>query len=433
MHLKWWLWMAGLVGALGAQASAQGQSYTTITNLDYAGTGHPKHRLDVLLPAPVGPQLLPVVVFIHGGGWSSGSKSGGLNQLKQVISDRYAGVSIDYRLTDEAAWPAQIHDCKAALRWIRANGHLYQMDTASIAVWGTSAGGHLAAMLGVSNGVESLEGSIGSHLETSSDVTCAVDWFGPSDLLSILEYPSQMDHDAVDSPESKLIGGQVSSHPEEARLASPSHYVSSQAAPFFIAHGDRDTSVPYQQSVLLHYLLEKAGAEATFIKVVGAGHGLGGTVLFERLNAFLDNQLLQTNHPISERPIPAEPDNDRDGLPDAWETAHGLNPAGAADADLDADSDGLDNRAEYLAGTHPNDPSSRLWVSQVAAQAGAALLTLQTTSGHLYRLQSSNDMNVWRDERIAILPPAGGGSLAIQISGWPSGVVGPWYYRFRVE
>ncbi|MGH7202399.1 MAG: alpha/beta hydrolase fold domain-containing protein, partial [Planctomycetaceae bacterium] len=141
-------------------------------DVPYAGTDNPRQRLDVLLPKePAGEKPLPVVVFIHGGGWRNGAKERGLRELVPLVeSGEYVGVTIGYRLSGEAKWPAQIHDCKAAIRWIRANAAKYHFDPDRIGVVGTSAGGHLVALLGTSGGVEALEGNLGSHDEAGSRV-----------------------------------------------------------------------------------------------------------------------------------------------------------------------------------------------------------------------------------------------------------------------
>ena len=162
-------------------------------DLSYADNDNPRQRLDLYLPAaPTSDKPLPVVVWIHGGAWRAGDKAGGIGQLSSfVASGDYAGVSVGYRLTDEANWPAQIYDCKAAIRWIRGNAEKYHLDPNRIGVWGSSAGGHLVAMLGTSGDVESLEGELGTYADQSSRVTCVVDYFGPSELLTMGDYSQQ--------------------------------------------------------------------------------------------------------------------------------------------------------------------------------------------------------------------------------------------------
>ncbi len=152
-------------------------------DIPYAGTKNPRQTLDLLLPKTVtgSGKPLPVIVYIHGGAFRSGNKAMGYGPLGALVaSGEYAGATINYRLSGEAIWPAQIHDTKAAIRWVRANAAKYGLDPNRIAVMGSSAGGHLAAMVGTSGGVAELEGQLGSHTGTSSGVRCVVDLFGPS-------------------------------------------------------------------------------------------------------------------------------------------------------------------------------------------------------------------------------------------------------------
>lgn len=276
-------------------------------NVPYAGTDNPRQMLDLYLPKkPASEKPLPVVVWIHGGAWLGGDKSGGSGMVAPLVaSGNYAGVSVGYRLTNEATWPAQIHDCKAAVRWIRAHAKKYHLDPARIGVWGSSAGGHLVAMLGTSGGVKELEGTLGKHLDQSSRVTCVVDYFGPSDLLTMGKYPSLMKHDAPDSPESKLVGGPVQERKEAARSASPTAYVSKDDPPFLIVHGDKDPLVPHNQSERLAAALRKAGAEVKFITVKGGSHGgFRSEELTRRVHRFFDKHLRGQDVQISAEAIP---------------------------------------------------------------------------------------------------------------------------------
>ena len=143
-----------------------------VADLPYADNDNPRQQLDLLLPErPADEKPLPVVVFIHGGAWRGGDRKGGQRMVAPLVAaGDYAGASVGYRLSGEAIWPAQIHDCKAAIRWLRANAKKYNLDPDKIAVWGASAGGHLVAMLGTSGGVKELEGTLGKHTDQSSRV-----------------------------------------------------------------------------------------------------------------------------------------------------------------------------------------------------------------------------------------------------------------------
>ena len=274
-------------------------SYPEITikrDLNYAGNDNPRQALDLLLPKKRTTQEpLPVVVFIHGGAWRSGNKNSGIGRLAPLVNDGdYAGVSVAYRLTAEAQWPSQIHDCKAAIRWIRANAKQHNLDPEKIAVWGSSAGGHLVSMLGVSGGVGSLEGKIGNHLDQSSRVSCVINFFGPSELLTMNDHPSNIDHDAPESPESRLIGGAIQENKAKARAASPITYVTRDDAPFLHVHGTADKLVPYPQSVDLNKKLVAAGVNSKLVTVTDGGHGNFGNAgekIQKLVQAFLAKHL----------------------------------------------------------------------------------------------------------------------------------------------
>ena len=278
-------------------------------DISYADSDHPRQRLDLLLPRkPASDKPLPVVAFIHGGAWLGGDKRGGWgNVTSYVVSGQYAGVSIGYRLSQDAKWPAQIHDCKAAIRWLRGNAKKYNLDPERIGVWGASAGGHLVAMLGTSGDVKDLEGTLGKHADLSSRVQCVVDYFGPSDFLTIGKYPSKLAHDAADSPEAKLIGGAIAERQDAARNASPVTFATKDDPPFLILHGDKDDVVPYNQSERMDEALKKAGASSVLVKVEGAGHGFGGEEINRRVRQFFDKHLRGVEATISDAPIAAPP------------------------------------------------------------------------------------------------------------------------------
>lgn len=242
-------------------------------DVEYARVGDSTSLLlDLYLP-DTGSGPYPVIVWIHGGGWQGGGKEPG--QWAFLLNRGYAVASILYRLTDEAIFPAQIHDCKGAIRWIRAHAGEYRLDPLRIGAFGSSAGGHLVALLGTSGDVPELEGEIGGNLGYSSRVQAVADWYGPANLPTMVEYPSTIDHGAANSPEAKLIGGTIEDNPEKAWAASPVAYVSPDDPPFLIQHGTEDMTVPFHQSVELDSALGVAGVNALFRPVVGGGHGVG--------------------------------------------------------------------------------------------------------------------------------------------------------------
>ena len=219
-------------------------------------------RLDLYCPENVsGP--LPVIVWIHGGGWRNGGKR--KCPAVALVPDGYAVASIDYRLSSIAPFPAQIEDCKAAVRWLRANAATYHLDPDRIGAWGMSAGGHLAALLGTSGGVPNLEGS-GDNTQYSSRVQAVCDVAGPADLTALTNVgPKRMF--AIET----LLGGPLEQDQAKAIAASPIHYVSKDDPPFLIVHGEGDRVIPVEQSQRFYEALRKAGVNAT-LKILPVGH-----------------------------------------------------------------------------------------------------------------------------------------------------------------
>lgn len=209
----------------------------------------------------------PLVVWIHGGGWSKGSKDN--CPAMWLAANGYVVASIQYRLTDVAKWPAQIDDCRAALRWLRKNAEQYGIDPERVGVWGASAGGQLVAMLGTTEPPKNEPGS--------SRVTAVCDFFGPTDLLTQptnVPGPDKTDKDLAESNAAKLLGGILRDIPDKAKAASPLHQVSSDdAIPFLIVHGSKDDRVPLDQSERFHAKLKEAGVSTELFIVEGAGHG----------------------------------------------------------------------------------------------------------------------------------------------------------------
>ena len=252
----------------------QGLAGTTVhRDLAYVANGHARQNLDLYLPS--GYPQLPLIIWIHGGAFRMGSKEGlEFDAVPlEYLALGYAVASINYRLSQHALFPAQIEDCKAAVRWLRAHAEQYKLDPNRFGVWGPSAGGHLAAMLGTTGAATAFE--VGGHLDVSSRVQAVVDYFGPTDFLQMDDQrlPDGQLHNPPDSPESQLIGGAIQEHRQRVAQANPITYVTNDAPPFLIVHGDCDPLVPYQQSVLLDAALRQAGVPVTFYTVVNAGHG----------------------------------------------------------------------------------------------------------------------------------------------------------------
>src|SRR5262249_50544251 len=219
-----------------------------------------------------------LIIWVHGGAWLAGSKNGN-NPAMSFLDKGYAVAAINYRLSQQAVFPAQIEDCKAAVRFLRANAKKYNLNPDAFGAWGASAGGHLVALLGTSGDVKELEGKVGDHTDVSSRVQCVVDFFGPVDLTKMAAQAgpkSALDHDAADSPESKLVGGPIQQNKEKAAKANPITFGTKDDPPVLMLHGDADPLVPLGQSELLLDALKKAGVEVELVVVKGGGHGGAG-------------------------------------------------------------------------------------------------------------------------------------------------------------
>ncbi len=252
--------------------------------------------LDVTIPAAPEDQPWPVAIFIHGGAWHAGDKSNGARYVLDLARAGYLGFSINYRLTQQATFPAQIHDCKAAVRWVRAHAAEYGGDPDRIAVLGQSAGGHLATLLALSAGDPALEGAVGDFDYVSSEVQVAANWYGPSDLRSGSEALQRWQRVVM----RELLGALPEEVPELAAAASPITYVDSGDPPLIIIHGDADPTVSVWQSQVLHRAVSDAGVPAVYIEVPAGGHGQfrytdpDQDELVAAMIAFFDEQLAHT-------------------------------------------------------------------------------------------------------------------------------------------
>lgn len=260
-----------------------------LTDLPYGNAAGYLLFLDLYRPEPLPSQALPVVMYIHGGMWRRGDKALSSDPFL-AQTGRYMVASINYRRSDQAIFPAQLHDAKAAVRWLRANAQRLGIDPQRIGVWGHDAGGHLASLLGVTGTEASLEGNNGSP-EQPSHVQAVVAVAAPSDLSQLGDW-----HDEPDSPESLLVGGALPTRPELVQQANPLNYLNQPAPPFLLIHGEQDQTVPVGQSLMLQQALQAANAEVELLLLPEAEHNFGANSPYlqqinQQILAFFDRVL----------------------------------------------------------------------------------------------------------------------------------------------
>lgn len=304
-----------------------GEAHTQVLPSDpdlvYATVGGQPLRLNLYRANPAPAQPAPLVLWVHGGGWQSGTRA----QLPSfAVPLLQAGVSLatlDYRLTSQAGqfgtepvtFPAQIHDVKGAIRWLRANAAIFHLDPDRIGVWGSSAGGHLSALIGTSGDEPAIEGVVGGNLGTSSRVQVAVDYFGPTDILNMVPDVTtppgtSSNHDLPDSPESRLIGfdqpgqgiGVLRANQDNPAApfplfmavidaANPILWLDAADPPIFIEHGTADRVVPLRQSTRLRDAAQAAGLEFAYFEAIGVGHNAPDESINAQARAFLVRHL----------------------------------------------------------------------------------------------------------------------------------------------
>jgi acetyl esterase/lipase len=279
---------AAVAGGACAPAAAQPKGKGpkvppgTLVKRDLAYGDHALNKLDLAVPPGAGP--FPLVLWVHGGGWKQGSKDN--PPIVGMLNHGYAVAATNYRLSQHAVFPAQIHDVKAAVRFLRTNAKAYNLAPDRFGVAGGSAGGHLVALLGTSAGVKDLEGE--GHTGVGSEVQAVCDIFGPADLTRV----AVKDNGA--GMVTQLLGGPPGQKPALAKLASPVAHVGKGDPPFLIIHGAKDALVPVDQSKALDAALRKAGVESTLIVVPGADHNLEKVTpkaVRDRVVAFFDKHL----------------------------------------------------------------------------------------------------------------------------------------------
>ena len=255
------------------------------SNLAYVDQGTPRQKLDLYLPFPISAKPVPLIVYLHGGGWQKGSKADGRAFAFRMVAQGFAVACIGYRLSSDALFPAQLEDCKAAVRWLRDNASRYRLDPSHFGAMGVSAGGYLAALLGATGTTHLFDS--GEHLGQSSSVVAVCDFFGPIDLLRLFETS-----DELQTPQArevaKLLGGDPRALKEQARAANPVTYLEGDVPPFLIFHGTNDTVVPPEQSRLLFDALTKRRIPAHLHLIHEAGH-TGPAFVAPDINAMVND------------------------------------------------------------------------------------------------------------------------------------------------
>lgn len=253
--------------------------YQVVRDIEYARVGEKSLKLDLYVPQ--GKARPALIVWVHGGAWRSGSRSN--MPLGKLVEDGYAVASVDYRLSTEAKFPAQVHDLKAAIRFLRAHANELAIRVQNVVIAGDSAGAHLAALVGMSNGHAELEGEVGDDRSQKSDVQGIVSFYGAANLTTILKQSTPHGLSVRVPALNLLLGGQPEDLPELARLASPVFHVDQNDPPLLLLHGDQDPQMPINQSHELCGAYKKAGAVVQFEVVHGAAHGGSAFYDAERL------------------------------------------------------------------------------------------------------------------------------------------------------
>lgn len=257
-------------------------------------------KLDIFIPAGKGP--FPAVILIHSGSFRAGDKKMAYPKALRLVKQGYVAIPVNYRLSGEATFPAAVHDCKAAIRFVRAHADAYKVQADKIACWGTSAGGNLAAMMATSAGDSLMAGTVGQHLAESTSVQATVIWYAPINLGTLAEQAQQLKlgekFEATMATE--YLGVEVGDHAHTALIATadPTSYLDPNDPPFLVQVGDKDAVIPYLQSQAFASALKQTlpSNQVIYTELAGAGHGgkpFGNDANFRRVINFLDEHLKQ--------------------------------------------------------------------------------------------------------------------------------------------
>ena len=300
-HILFWV-LSVFAGAAFARLPDTTVTYARIDTLELkldlylagrpAGMGQPTPIAPAIAPFSVPPIVRrPLIIWIHGGGWRGGSRAD-FSPAWAWIDSGYSVASLDYRFSQQKKWPAQINDVKAAVRWLRANADEFGLDTSRFVAWGSSAGAHLAMMLGLTTRADAFEGAIGDYPDAATHVRGVIDYYGATNFLE--PNPKRW---APWSSVGELLGCGVRKCPERAYWASPVAYVNPGDVPFLIVHGTIDSTVPITQAIYLDSVLRAAQVPVQFYRVED-GHG-GPTFTADSTQSWVGNFLRQVLGPVS--------------------------------------------------------------------------------------------------------------------------------------
>jgi acetyl esterase/lipase len=291
---------------LGHAAAAEPNEPRVFRDVEYARVGDASLKLDLYLPSPrdltteagEAATTHPLIMWVHGGAWRSGSKAD--VPILPLVQRGFAIASVDYRLSPVAKFPAQALDLHAAIRFLRANADAYGVDPKRVAIAGSSAGGHLAALVGVSGDVEELMGMQEVSGESDSHIGAIVSFYGASNFKSILSQSTEHGL-SVRVPALKLLlGGLPDEELRLARLASPVAHVDANDPPMLWIHGDADPQMPYAQAIEMRNAYLKADLQVDLVAVKGGLHGGEGfydDAMLKRVAEFLERHLKATSEP----------------------------------------------------------------------------------------------------------------------------------------
>ncbi len=271
----------------------------SVTNRNYAGSGETPMELDIFVPKK-GKEPFPLIVWIPGGAWLGGDKGGCLPLSLGFCQKGFAVAGLSYRSSSKAPFPAQLNDLKVAVRWIRVHAEDFNIDANRIGAAGTSAGGHLACLLGVTGKTTRFD--CGEHLEQSSAVQAVCNFYGATNFLNIFEHLNRVRGKSTFMREmvGKLLGDPLLRKTDLAEQASPITYVDGNSPPFLTIHGTEDRTVPFIQAELFHNKLRQNDVESRLLPIPGADHGndflFAGDEWYKEIFLFFDEKLRDQSH-----------------------------------------------------------------------------------------------------------------------------------------